>query len=60
MADPKVGMRYEDARSRIKRMTSNSHGNPQAKANICNSLVNQVRLHEGSKAARELVREFSR
>lgn len=60
MSQPKIGMRFEDARSRIKRMASNGHGSVQAKTNVCNSLINQVRLHEGSKAARELVREFSR
>ena len=60
MSLPKVGMRYEDVRSRVKRITSSSKGDMQAKANLCNSLVNQVRLCEGSKAAREIMREFSR
>lgn len=56
----KVGMSYENVRARVKRITSAKTGNAQAKANLCNSLINQVRLREGSGAAREIVREFSR
>ena len=54
------GMSYNDVRTRVKRITSARTGNAQAKSNLVNSLVNQVRLREGSGAAREIVREFSR
>jgi hypothetical protein len=54
------GMSYSEAKTRIKRMVSSGHGNDQAKANLAGSIVNQVRVREGDRAARELVREFSR
>ena len=52
-------MKYEDAKRRLVRITKSDKGNIQAKANICNSMINQVRLREGERAARELTRDVS-
>jgi len=53
---PKVGMKFEQVRSRIKRYdTINKFGNFK----IRESLINQARLHEGAMAADELRKEFS-
>ncbi len=55
---PEQGMRYTEARQRIQRIIKNP-GNSQAKANLCNSILNQVRRREGDGAVRELTRECS-
>jgi len=52
------GMRYQEAKQRITRIIKND-GNPQAKANLCNSILNQVRRRDGEGAVRELTRECS-
>jgi hypothetical protein len=57
--DNKPGMQYQEAKQRIKRMTSNNHGDPRLKANLCNSILNQVRIRHGESAVRELTRECS-
>ena len=55
---PEQGMRYQEAKQRITRIIKND-GNPQAKANLCNSILNQVRRRDGEGAVRELTRECS-
>lgn len=52
---PKTGMKFEQARGRIKRYDSIKHGN----ITVRDSLINQVRLHEGEKASEELNKEFA-
>ena len=52
------GMSYNEGRTRVMRMTGNSHGNAQMKANLVNSIVNQVRIREGAGAAKEIIREM--
>lgn len=50
---PKIGMKYEQVRTRMKKYD-------KEKASILkNSLFNQVRLHEGDSAVKELSKEFS-
>jgi hypothetical protein len=51
MANPKIGMRYNDA---LK--TSIRHAK-EGSINIVQSMANQVRLHEGEKAALFFYRE---
>jgi len=51
---PKVGMHYEQGRSRAIRAAKRQD------VSMAKSLINQVRLHEGSKAAGELKRELNR
>ena len=58
MSEPKLGMRYGDVRTRVKRIMT-APGHPQAKANLVSSLVNQCRLAEGEKAIIELGRDLS-
>lgn len=53
------GMGFEDVRTRVKRLNTQG-GNPQLKANLKGSLLNQVRLREGDGAVREIQRELSR
>jgi len=53
------GMPYEDVRARVKRLNTQG-GNPQLKANLRESLINQARLREGDGAAREIRKELSR
>lgn len=60
MGDNRVGMGYDEGRARVKRLVTSSHGNTEAKANLCNSIVNQVRLREGSGAAKEIMKEFGK
>ena len=51
------GMPYEDVRRRVKRIEREAN-NPQMKANLQASLINQARLREGEGAAKELSREL--
>ena len=58
MPEPRVGMNYEDVRRRVKRIVGSTHGNPEAKVKIVESLLNQAeRANKGSR--RELERELS-
>lgn len=50
---PKVGMKFEQSRKRLMKYKS-ALQNP----NMRKSLINQVRLHEGEKAAAVLEDEF--
>ena len=52
------GMPYEDVRARIKKLKTQG-GNPQLKANLKESLINQARLREGEGAAREIHKELN-
>jgi hypothetical protein len=52
MSLPKVGMYYEDVRRRVKGVQGKDPV-------IRKSLLNQVRLHEGEEAQKELERELS-
>lgn len=54
--EPKVGLKYEDCAKRIKRIARNP-GNPQAKSNLINSLVNQCRLYEGESSLKDLAHD---
>lgn len=54
MSDPKVGMRYKDA---IKTATRHAK---EGSHNIVDSMTNQVRRHEGDKAARHFKEEALR
>jgi hypothetical protein len=49
---PKIGMKCEQVRNRLKRMEIAKNPNVQA------SLINQARLHEGEGIVNELAREF--
>ena len=51
---PKVGMKCEQVRSRLKKLSIAK--NPEVKA----SLINQARLHEGEGIVNELASEFCR
>ena len=51
---PKDGMRYEQARSRARRFAKSGD------TGMVSSLINQARIHEGSKAAKELTREIKK
>ena len=59
MADSKPGMNYQEGRDRVARIVKGA-GNIDAKRNLANSIVNQVRVREGERAAHEIRREFSR
>ena len=52
------GMSYNEARSRVLRMSGSKHGSAQLKGNVMNSILNQVKIREGSGAVREIVREM--
>jgi|TARA_R100000049_G_C1919166_1_gene64764 hypothetical protein len=51
---PKVGMKYEDARKRARRIghdyRTNKKSHKGMQINLIKSLTNQVALHEGDKA----------
>lgn len=49
---PKIGMKCEQVRNRLKRMQIAKNPNVRA------SLINQARLHEGDGIVNELVGEF--
>lgn len=51
MEHPKVGMRYSDA---VKTATRHAK---EGSMHIVDSMANQVRMHEGSKAANEFRKE---
>jgi len=51
MAFPKVGMTYEQSKSKLKKLGSDP--------NLRSSILNQCRLAEGEKAQKELEKEFS-
>jgi hypothetical protein len=51
---PKLGMRFEQARSKLMKYDS-----VMQNANLAHSLVEQVRACEGDSAARELNHEFT-
>lgn len=46
-------MKYKDAKDKAIRFVKEGNGQ------LANSVINQVRLHEGDRAAKELVREAS-
>lgn len=54
---PKVGMNYEDVRTRVKRIAQNP-GDVRQKGNLINSLLNQAKLKDGDGARRELEKEL--
>lgn len=57
MSDPKLGMKYEDVRQRVKRIASSDVKNPQLARNLTNSLLNQAeRADRGAR--RELESEL--
>jgi len=51
---PKEGMKFEQARGRARRFAN------KGDSRMVNSLINQARLHEGSKAANELSKEIKK
>jgi hypothetical protein len=54
------GMSYGEGRERIMRIAKEQkHGDIRLKQNLCGSILNQVKLREGDRAAREIVREAS-
>ena len=56
MTFPKRGLKFEYVRSRLKRYDSiNKFGDTKIK----DSMINQVRIHEGDSAASELEKEFN-
>lgn len=57
MSEPRIGMNYEEARKRVKRIMSSKYGDLQAKANLTNSILNQAeRANKGAR--REIEREL--
>lgn len=50
---PKLGMKFEQGRGRARRFAKGGN------VRVVNSLINQVTLAEGSKAANELAREIN-
>ena len=52
---PKVGMRHEQVRERLKKYDKQKLANP----NLKTSLLNQVVQHEGVNSANEIAREFN-
>ena len=54
---PNVGMKYEDVRTRVNRISNYTTGDPQKKGRLVNSLINQASLHEGEGARTELENE---
>ena len=48
---PKIGMRYKDAIKTAARHAKEGSGR------VVESMANQVKMHEGEKAAREFVKE---
>ena len=59
MKYPKLGMRYEDVRKRVKRISRLKAKNPGLQFNQINSLLNQCSLKEGQKAENELREELT-
>ena len=55
MANPIKGMHYSDVHHKLKHYESTKTWNNSLKA----SMINQVRIHEGDGAAKELHKEFS-
>ena len=58
MGNPKQGMHYDDVKKRIKRIASTDNGSDAQKTNLVNSLVNQVRAHDGEGGVKELTQEM--
>jgi len=58
MSYPKLGMHFEDVRTRVRRI-SKSEINPKNKERLVNSLLNQSELCDGSGAKKELVKELT-
>ncbi len=62
-AFPKVGMKFEDVRKRVKRIAkdykTNPKSNKQLQLNLISSLTNQAALHEGEGARKELQEELN-
>ena len=58
MKQPKIGMHFEDARTRTKRICKNVPKS-ERKDRLVKSMLNQVKLAEGSKAANELHKELT-
>lgn len=53
MSELKIGMKYEDVRNKLKNY-------PKAKRDMLkDSMCNQVKLHEGEKAAEDLKKEVN-
>ena len=55
---PRLGVTYEEAKTRCKRIWKNG-GHPEARMALINSIRNQCRLAEGEKALTELDKEIS-
>ena len=54
-----AGMSYSEARARVVRISDNPKIHPQAKENLCRSIINQVKVRSGEGSARELVKSVS-
>ena len=59
MPFPKLGMYYEDARKRVKRISKLDAPNKQLKYNLMNSIKYQAQLHEGKDAVKEMDYELN-
>ena len=59
MSDLKLGMRYEDVRRRVKRISLNPRIAQGNKERLVGSLLNQVRLGEGETAQDEIRGEIA-
>ena len=58
MSYPRLGMRFEDVRTRVKRIIKNP-GDDTQKARLVGSLLNQCRLAEGEGATKTIESEIS-
>lgn len=52
--DERPGVDYSEAKKRVKRIAL-APGNPQAKCNLINSIINQATVREGEKAKSSLL-----
>jgi hypothetical protein len=53
-----IGMDYNEVRKKIVKINKEKYMHPEQKNRLRESLFNQARLREGSKAERELRREL--
>jgi len=59
MGHPPIGMHYRDALKTARRFKELKAKNKPLQKNVIKSVINQARLHEGEKGAKELVKELN-
>ena len=55
---PKQGMYFNDARRRAVRIAKNDRIEKVSQERLVNSLCNQIRLHDGERAVKEVQKEI--